>query len=202
MIRARSISVGCALVVSLASGCGGGGGGGGPGPGPGGPADPPAFVGTIVAFGDFIPFSAVTVTISDAALTVHRFPNGQLDDGIDETNYDLTGTIHVPSTLPLGGAVCVTASPSQPIAPTNVKVLKTSPRLRFAVVEDVEYVCTAGATPFPAALYFFFGTLVEGPYTTCQVGDLAVAGLDTLSASYVTSCATSHARGGWTFTKQ
>jgi hypothetical protein len=171
---------------------------------------PGPFRGRFDVTGTFALFAGVTVTIPDATLTVHQFPDGRLDDGPDQTLYDVTGTIQIPDVLVLSGGVatCIPASTTKAISNTNLTVHKSPPSMRFDFVDEFELTCTdVGGRTFPSSFYFSYGTFAPGctppsippPAGWSLLVDYPLWSTFLLDGEFVTTCPTSSASGTWTF---
>ncbi len=157
-------------------------------------SEPGDFKGAITINWQFSGLNFV-ITINDATLTLK-------DDGIDETNYTLSGTATIsPGTFTYGGNVYTLAEAAEKAFSSEYgfKVRKLpEPAVRWGYAEMWNY--TSGSSPFGIVVNF-------GTKTGLGCGgivDVPIASLDTLDGEYTMSCM-EPAYGGtaiWEFTKQ
>jgi hypothetical protein len=156
-------------------------------------SEPGDFTGAITINWQFSGLNFV-ITINDATLTLK-------DDGIDETNYTLSGTATIsPGSFTYGGNVYTLAEAAEKAFSDEYgfKVRKLpEPAVRWGYVEMWEY--QSGGSPFGVVVNF--GTKTG---TGCGgIFDVPIASLDNLDGQYTMSCM--EAYGGtavWEFTKQ
>ncbi len=143
------------------------------------------FTGTITITETYLG-QVFTVTIDDATLTVK-------DDGIDETNYTLTGTAKIsPATFMIGDAVFTLAESANKTVNEEYgfKVLKTDPpTVRWSFIEGWEY--SSSGSPF--------GVTISYSTSACGDGDVDVSSLDDIDGSYTMGCYLG-AGAAWNFT--
>lgn len=152
------------------------------------------FHGSIAGTGTFGLIGPLTFRIDDATLTVHEFAPGVYDDGPDETNYDLTGTMTVPSSVSGSGVTCTITTTTAAID-ENFKVLKSPAAVRFAVTAEFPASCSFG----PATLIVTYGTYTPGCASQPLLVDVPIQDTQHLDGSYSTQCVTTTASGEWSF---
>ncbi len=157
-------------------------------------SEPGDFKGTITINWPFSGLNFV-ITIDDATLTLK-------DDGIDETNYTMSGTATIsPSTFTYGGNVYTLATLQR--NPSLMTMDSRSASFLSRPCDGAMLKCgpLQAATP-PFGIVVNFGTKTG---TGCgQIVDVPIADLDTLDGQYTMSCM-EPAYGGtaiWEFTKQ
>jgi len=134
-----------------------------------------------------------TIQIDDAKLTL-------TDDGIDETNYTLSGTAKIsPTTFNIASyKYTLSDSPAKSFSKYGFKVRKIpKPAVRLDYAEDWTY--TSGDAQFMVIVNFMNRT---GPGCS-QLDDVPVASLDKLDGQYTMSCMEPGYGGTatWKFTK-
>jgi hypothetical protein len=136
-----------------------------------------------------------TITIDDATLTLK-------DDGMDETNYTMSGTAKIsPSTFTIGGNVYLIADAvEKPFSDEyGFKVRKLpQPAARWGYAEMWTY--TSGGSPLGIVVNFATKT----GYGCGGIFDVPVASLDNIDGQYTMSCMEPTYGGTaiWEFTKQ
>jgi len=131
------------------------------------------------------------------SLTVH-------DDGIDETNYDATGTVTIaPATYTDGAQTCTLAEPAAKALDEQYffKVLKASggPAQRWGYAAQWDYTCSSGGGSQTVPVIVNFRT-AQG--TACMTPvDVAAPSPPVMSGSFSMSCLPPYAGvASWSFT--
>jgi hypothetical protein len=101
-----------------------------------------------------------------ATITPHIMSNGQYDDGIDMTNYDLTYTATIDNNITVSGVPCTPTQATKTYSHVNdVTILKIPPRMDWHLTMTWNVTCNQNGQQIPAVVSLGWRT-----YCTARVG--------------------------------
>jgi hypothetical protein len=94
-----------------------------------------------------------------ATVSPHVFKDGQLDDGIDMTDFDVSGSMRIDDgSVTMGGAPCTADVPTQTLQSDVLKLKKEPLSMFWSLAASWAIHCTVGQTVVPSTIIFSWMT--------------------------------------------